>query len=129
VAEHALMLMIMCCKDAPRYWLSAKRGRWDAGVAPRLTGGLRELGGQTVGIIGFGNIGRLVARLLAGFGCRLLCHDTIDLPVGRQGELGARAVIRIVWGPIVTLVHVPRYCTRAPLCTTSFQTCYNGFGA
>ena len=35
----------------------------------------RELGGLTVGIIGFGRIGRGVAARLAGFGCRVLACD------------------------------------------------------
>ncbi|MGH7899643.1 MAG: NAD(P)-dependent oxidoreductase [Candidatus Binatia bacterium] len=34
-----------------------------------------ELEGKTVGIVGFGAIGQRVARILVGFGCRLLAHD------------------------------------------------------
>ena len=89
VAEHTLMLMLMVCKvenpqqalappgafhrphrltrsprccgqDATQYWLNAKEGNWAEGIERRS--GTRELAGQTVGIIGFGNIGRLVVR-------------------------------------------------------------------
>ena len=108
-------------QDATQYWLNAKEGNWAEGIERRS--GTRELAGQTVGIIGFGNIGRLVvrplqaltscrccrsaaepwpagrrlclcsqARRLAGFRCRLLCYDLIDLPVGRDLELDAEAV-------------------------------------
>ncbi|MFD2515878.1 NAD(P)-dependent oxidoreductase [Pontibacter locisalis] len=34
-----------------------------------------ELGGKTVGIIGFGNMGLSFARILQGFGCRIIAYD------------------------------------------------------
>ncbi|WP_439882241.1 NAD(P)-dependent oxidoreductase [Pontibacter sp. MBLB2868] len=34
-----------------------------------------ELGGKTVGIIGFGNMGQSFAQVLGGFGCRILAYD------------------------------------------------------
>ncbi|MDX2283691.1 MAG: NAD(P)-dependent oxidoreductase [Bacteroidia bacterium] len=34
-----------------------------------------EIGGKTVGIIGYGHTGRAVARKLSGFGCRVLAYD------------------------------------------------------
>ncbi|MCX2740796.1 NAD(P)-dependent oxidoreductase [Pontibacter anaerobius] len=47
-----------------------------------------EISGKTVGIIGFGNMGQSFARLLTGFGCRMLAYDRfapekINLPVAR----------------------------------------------
>lgn len=47
-----------------------------------------ELHTQTVGIIGFGNMGQSFARVLAGFGCRVLAYDRffpekVSLPVER----------------------------------------------
>lgn len=61
LAEHALMLMLMLNRDAPR-WLRAQRIReWD-----RYTHG--ELAGLTVGIVGYGNSGRDLARKA------LACH-------------------------------------------------------
>lgn len=40
-----------------------------------------DLYGKTVGIIGMGRVGRAVARILDGFGCRLLAHDITPDPV------------------------------------------------
>jgi D-lactate dehydrogenase len=49
-----------------------------------------NLHGRTVGIIGTGRIGMLVARILHGFGCELLVHDPI--PQADVLALGARSV-------------------------------------
>ncbi len=61
----------------------------------------RELSVMTVGILGFGNVGRLAAERLLPFGCRLLAHDSRPekmeeargmgvTPVGSPAELLAR---------------------------------------
>jgi phosphoglycerate dehydrogenase-like enzyme len=70
----------------------------------------RELSGLTVGIVGFGNIGRLVARYLSGMRCRILYFDVKELEVGREGELGAEAVgslAELLRRSDVVTVHVP----------------------
>jgi D-3-phosphoglycerate dehydrogenase len=50
-----------------------RAGRW--GVAPVPHGAPRRLKGQTLGIIGLGNIGRVVAQKAGGLGLRLLGYD------------------------------------------------------
>jgi phosphoglycerate dehydrogenase-like enzyme len=46
----------------------------------------RQLGDLTVGVLGFGRIGKGVARVFEAFGCRVLFHDIEDVsPVGRLG--------------------------------------------
>ncbi|GAA1171914.1 D-2-hydroxyacid dehydrogenase [Nesterenkonia xinjiangensis] len=54
LAEHALMLMLMLSRDAPRWMKAQREHRWD-----RFTHG--ELTGQTLGIIGYGNSGQDLA--------------------------------------------------------------------
>ena len=49
-----------------------------------------DLNGKTVGIIGTGKIGTVVARIMDGFGCRLLGHDPFESPA--CVELGMRYV-------------------------------------
>ncbi|WP_284179858.1 NAD(P)-dependent oxidoreductase [Rhabdaerophilum sp. SD176] len=49
------------------------RGGDFAGWRPRLYG--RGLHGSTVGILGFGKVGQVIARQLEGFGCRILASD------------------------------------------------------
>ncbi len=66
-----------------------------------------DLNGRTAGIVGTGKIGSVVARILAGFGCRLLASDVAENPDCL--ELGVRYVaLETLWGAsdIITL-HAP----------------------
>ena len=49
-----------------------RQGQWS-----RESNRGHELAGMTVGIIGYGHMGRAFARTLRGFDCRVLCHDII----------------------------------------------------
>ena len=107
VSEHAMTLMLSVYRRMMESWDNTRNGNWREGVdqLPVRT----EINGKTVGIIGFGNIGRQVARRLSGFDCEVLYHDTVELMPGRDRELGAQAVdldhlLRV--SDIVT-VHVP----------------------
>jgi D-3-phosphoglycerate dehydrogenase len=63
-----------------------KGGKW---ARSKYTG--IELDGKTVGIVGFGRIGQLVAQRLAPFGVQLLAYDPYVQP-GKAGQLGAKVV-------------------------------------
>lgn len=71
VAEHALMLMLMCAKRAAQVDRWTRDGDWRA----RDDGRNEELGGKTLGIVGVGNIGRRVARFAGALGMRVLAYD------------------------------------------------------
>lgn len=68
VAEYALTLILSVIKNLPRFDRAARDGQW-----ARFP--MRELRGKTVGIVGFGRIGRRLAELLRGFGVELLVYD------------------------------------------------------
>src|SRR5712691_2164887 len=70
VAESALLLMLALAKQMPM-WIDAAR----AGSEP--TSGMRgmELNGKTLGLVGFGRIGRLTAGFARAFGMRVLAYD------------------------------------------------------
>ncbi len=72
VAEMALGFMLMLGRNLFVTANQIKNGVWNK------TGGF-QLSGKTVGIIGFGHIGKEVARLLAPFNCELLVNDIIDV--------------------------------------------------
>jgi D-3-phosphoglycerate dehydrogenase len=67
VAEHAIALMLALGRDLPGLHASVKAGTW-----ARNTYKGRELRGRTLGLIGFGRIGRRVAELARCIGMRIL---------------------------------------------------------
>ncbi|MGH7308443.1 MAG: hydroxyacid dehydrogenase [Candidatus Rokuibacteriota bacterium] len=70
VAEHALMLMLCCAKRMRQVDRSTRAGDWGAARS-----GNTELGGKTLGIVGVGNVGRLVAKFAGALGMRVLGYD------------------------------------------------------
>lgn len=68
VADHAVALMLAALRSIAHGDRQVRRGDWRA-----VRG--RELGALTVGIVGFGRIGRGVARRLGGFGSRIVATD------------------------------------------------------
>ena len=71
VADHTLALMLSVIRRVAEHDASVRAGRWDR-VGPLTPG---QLHGRTVGIVGYGTIGRAVAARLDGFGVGILLHD------------------------------------------------------
>jgi D-lactate dehydrogenase len=70
VAEHAVGLMLSLNRKFHRAYARVREGNFS------LNGLLGfDMHGKTAGIIGTGKIGRITARILAGFGCHLLGYD------------------------------------------------------
>jgi phosphoglycerate dehydrogenase-like enzyme len=70
VAEHTLGLLLSTARNLTESRRLLESGRW----RDESTLGT-QLSGKTIGIVGFGNVGRRVGRLLAGFDVELLVHD------------------------------------------------------
>lgn len=68
VAEHAFALMFAVCKKIPQYDRDMRQGLWK----PMLGG---EISGKTIGIIGFGAIGKSLAKFLSGMSCQVIAYD------------------------------------------------------
>ncbi len=83
VAEHTLMLMLSASRQL--VWLDqqTRLGAWDK---ESVRGVNQQLSGKTVGIIGFGAIGRQVSQLLSGFGVRKLYFDPMRASAGDESE-------------------------------------------
>ncbi len=70
VGEHAVGLLLALFDNIARADGEVRRGLWKREANRGL-----EVGGKTVGIIGFGNMGRAFAKRLSGFGCRVIYYD------------------------------------------------------
>ncbi|MER7753342.1 hydroxyacid dehydrogenase [Kitasatospora sp. NPDC097643] len=104
VAELTVGLIIAALRRIPAADASVRAGAWQRSA---FTGS--ELAGKTAGILGFGRIGRLVARRLAAFDMRIECHDPY-VTAEAAAEHGARSVPldELMRGADVLTVHLPR---------------------
>ncbi|HWL01260.1 MAG TPA: NAD(P)-dependent oxidoreductase, partial [Microbacteriaceae bacterium] len=101
VAEFAVGLMIAAMRGLVTSAESVRAGQWS-----RITG--PELSGATVGIAGFGTIGRLVARRLSGFDVRLIAWDPYpDEEAARALGVELVSLDALVSGADVLSLHVP----------------------
>lgn len=73
VAEHVVTLLLHLTHRVPYYDTRVRSGQWRDGVF------FQEIQGMTVGIIGFGHIGRATAALLHAFGARILAIDVMPI--------------------------------------------------
>ncbi len=71
VAEYVIATAMLLLRGAYGSSNSVSRGDWPRGA---LSNG-REIGGKTLGVVGFGGIGRLTARLARGVGMKVIAHD------------------------------------------------------
>lgn len=70
IAEHAVAMLLALTRHIPQAYLRTKTGNF---TLEGLTG--RDLNGLTAGIIGTGQIGKIMAELLAGFGMNIILYD------------------------------------------------------
>ncbi|MEK6626676.1 MAG: hydroxyacid dehydrogenase [Bdellovibrionota bacterium] len=71
-AEHAISLMFTVLRKTAWAHASMLRGEWEK---TKFNG--NEMAGKTVGFVGFGRIGQIVARRLAGFEIKVLFFDPV----------------------------------------------------
>ena len=76
VAVHALSLLLAVARGVTTYDRSVADSEWDRGVATPL----HRLSTRTVGIVGFGDIGRALARRLDAFDVTVLASDPFLKP-------------------------------------------------
>lgn len=69
VAELTLALMLAAIRRVPRFDADLRAGIW---TDPALQDGIGELGGRTVGLVGYGSIPRLLAPVLTALGCQII---------------------------------------------------------
>jgi D-3-phosphoglycerate dehydrogenase / 2-oxoglutarate reductase len=80
VAEHALALLLALARKVGFYHCQTKSGEYDLAAGPQLA----RIEGQTLGIVGLGNIGRRLAGKASGLGLHVLATSRAaqNVPAG-----------------------------------------------
>ena len=106
VSEHAMMLMLTVARKVVWQHASVSGGRWRGnGPAPRMY----ELHDKTLGIVGFGTIGKKVARLAQPFGMRVQYFDIARLSEGEadRHNVKFRLLRELLKTSDIVSLHVP----------------------
>jgi D-3-phosphoglycerate dehydrogenase len=113
VGEHALGMLLSLFNNLNKGDREVKNGIWD-----REGNRGYEIEGKTIGIIGYGNMGKAFAKTLAGFDCEVLCYD-IDTSVG---DHNAKQVSLAEFQSFVDVVsmHLPQDDSTINLMNASF---------
>lgn len=70
VGEYAVGLLLALFRNIVRADSEVRQGQWR-----REANRGEEIGGKTIGLLGYGHMGRAFARRLQAFGCTVLAHD------------------------------------------------------
>ena len=89
-ADLAFALLMAAARRIPESVDYVREGHWRT-WGPMLLMGV-DIHGATLGIVGFGRIGREMARRGRGFGMKILYHDVHPATPDEEAELGARQV-------------------------------------
>src|SRR5688500_2407426 len=81
-AEHALSLLMAMARKIPQATASMKAGKWEKS---KFEG--REVAGKTLGLLGLGNVGRVVADRAIGLKMKVLTFDAV-LTAEKAASLG-----------------------------------------
>ncbi len=106
VAEYVVGSALLLLRGAYQSTAAVAAGQWPRAA---LSNG-RECGGRTLGLIGFGSIGQLTARLARGLGMQVIAFDAMmDADHPAYAALGVRAagLDEVVAGADVVSLHVP----------------------
>ncbi|HWH44417.1 MAG TPA: hydroxyacid dehydrogenase, partial [Thermoleophilaceae bacterium] len=104
-AEHAVALMLALCRNIPQAHGSLTSGKWE-----RSKFGGVEVYGKTLGVIGFGRIGQLVAQRARGFDMEVVGFDPF-VAAERFRELGvekAETSAELYARADVITIHLPK---------------------
>lgn len=97
--EHTIALLLACARHIPEANTSTHRGAWERS---RFQG--VEVFGKTVGIVGFGRVGQLVAERMVAFGTEVIAADPYA-----DTAAAARIGVRIV--PLDELIATADFVT------------------
>ncbi len=102
VAEHALGMLLALLNNICRANREVRSGLWR-----RAENRGTEIGGQTIGIIGYGHTGKAFARVLSGFGAKILAYDKYISGFGNDQVMESSMEEIFAKADIVSL-HIPQ---------------------
>ena len=106
VAEYVVVTAMLLLRGAYQSTAAVTEGRWPRNA---LSNG-REIAGKTLGLIGFGSIGQLTARLSRGLGMQIIAFDAMmdaDHPAFADGGVRCAGLEEVVGMSDVISLHVP----------------------
>ncbi|WP_404290576.1 NAD(P)-dependent oxidoreductase [Glutamicibacter arilaitensis] len=90
VAEHAVTLILTLLRRIPASKVALREGKWRQDLQEAS---YSELYGKTVGIVGLGNIGRWVGKVVHhGFGANVVFYDNAEIPLTVSELISAKQV-------------------------------------
>ncbi len=117
VGEHALGMLLSIMNKLNRADKLVREGHW-------IREGNRgyELEGKTIGLIGYGNMGKSFAKKLRGFDVTVLCHDILD----NVGDENAKQVSlhELQQQSDVLSLHIPWTPVTDKMVTTNFISAF-----
>lgn len=108
VANHTMALLLAATRWIVQHATYVAAGGWGQRGRSRPGGRIHRITGETLGLVGFGNIGRAVAKRAAGFDLKVIAYDpyvskdVFDLYGAQQASLG-----RVLQDSDFVSVHVP----------------------
>jgi len=106
VAEYVIATAMMLLRGAYQGTAAVAAGQWPRNA---MSNG-REIAGKTLGLVGFGSIGQLTARLARGLGMSAIAFDAMmdaDHPAFASNDTRAAGLDEVVGMADVVSLHVP----------------------
>jgi D-lactate dehydrogenase len=103
IAEHVVAMIQTLNRKTHRAYNRVREGNFSLNGLVGF-----DLHGKTVGIIGTGRIGKVFARIMTGFGCKVLLHDSIpDIPFSHELKCQYTDVDDLLKQSDIISLHIP----------------------
>lgn len=103
-AEHTMALLMAVARNVPQAHAALKQGRWERSRWEGV-----ELADKTLGIVGLGRIGKLVAQRSLAFGMRLVAYDPfVSAERARQMNVEMMSLEDLIAESDFLTVHLPK---------------------
>ncbi len=114
VAELALGFVLSLLRKIPQATQATRSGSW-----PQMRGYTLE--GKSVGLVGFGTIGKKLARILTGFDCQISAYDPYpDMDTAKQLGVKIASLEEVIQTADIVSLHIPSTPETAGLVNQQF---------